>query len=803
MRLFLIKLIIFIYLPDSFAAIEPASLILEAFSPLCPDVVTRNVQGTLYNIQALTGVVNEISSKEQCTGTGQVNTILTDYNRTIGGYENYQNSANDIYQFERNDALLTNYLNSYDWEGVELGYIQEQLITNHFKLVEAKTFHENINSNYSNYAYGAGALVGSVDHLFLSFGAGNSCFDKWPSLMASMVSRTMMATSMFASPGTALGLATGGMMIDSLNRFMQKFKYDKILGNFDSIRLPLAMRCVSSALTRQYCDASDTDKIIDTYFDDHYDDERQKLFGLEILSHHLRGLGEWLEEIYAGSPIASEGDLINRQKPILQAELLKKINRYVQTYGRERGEIFKTIRNPKTLSKSVAIAIDSLALIMNRPTLTPTKNNFGRGEDTIENPIFYSINKFFLPFKILEPNWDSAPLCSQEGEEIKFCANVLNYIRFNTKRNLTIKDWTDTIDNAMTLVQQNLNTINIKRAKKVSVDPFTVLVSASRDLSNETGPLLALQKIRRYATFVYSYLNELGKNKDLSSVSPSDNNALPFHYYYSQMLNIQKTIDLTDEIILLIKEGNILREIPKDILPVECELPGEASNLYFTDQEFSIVDLESKSFFISACITKILKLDERGNDIYFSKVRSIVQYEIEARLKNDDFGNEVDDILSSIQGDIIQTLMSTYNTNNAQIGLAEVSTGLETSMGMSELALDEFFNYMTKPFAELIDDEKVTNIGLADLCFRLLPYIYNYAEEDKKSGKKEKMFEKIYPLCKNKVLSFKHGEPLVWSEVFEEVSAIPNHKKSSEKANCVLHRYYKKLRMIEKRLLRR
>ena len=328
-------------------------------------------------------------------------------------------------------------------------------------------------------------------------------------------------------PGTGLALASGGVLIHSINNFLNEYKFNSATRDFDEITTPTAIRCLSQAITTNYCESDENLKLIDTYLSDLENDE-ENLDGIELLTRHLGQLNTWLREVFAGSAITSEGDLANRERPILQSELLEKVLRYIETYGTIRRQLFNDIQTPREKSEAIAISISNLVEIMQKPTLTPTtggRNPWGTGNSNdLENPIFISRDKKLLPYQLYDPSLSNIPLCNAAGAE-RPCSSLLEYTRVKGIA-LSMNDWNDSLSNALGVVQEVLNQVNIQRARTVSVDAFSVIVRSNRDFNGETNALEALRKIQKNAQRIIEYLTSLDENESKDHQLPGAHSCL-------------------------------------------------------------------------------------------------------------------------------------------------------------------------------------------------------------------------------------------------------------------------------------
>ena len=157
-------------------------------------------------------------------------------------------------------------------------------------------------------------------------------------------------------------------------------------------------------------------------------------------------------------------------------------------------------------------------------------------------------------------------------------------------------------------------------------------------------------------------------------------------------------------------------------------------------------------------------LADRGNDVYFAKVRDMVSYEIEARLENGDFSEEIEQILMDTRMDLIQALSQTYSSSSggSNISLHQIITGLETSKDLTVQTVREFARFFKGAIENSIENgEKLMSTGqIQDFCFRVLPFV----DESDTSQMKE-----LQSLCQNVQMQFYlDGPSLSWDDFIEK-----------------------------------
>ncbi|WP_372654835.1 hypothetical protein, partial [Halobacteriovorax sp.] len=659
------------------ANLSVSETLLKAYSPLCPSITTGHVQGSLVHAQMMGNVVRELNQNSSCFQAVELERMSSDYSSLYENYMTYSDDRQQRLELEKKIALYTSLASSGALTEEEDLFLTNEILNSQASLINAQAGLGRFGDFRSRYAVGARQVVNSVDGFLGTWSQNPQCFQSKVSLISSLLSNSLLATSAFAAPGTSLALSSGAMVVRSLGQFVQHFKENRLLENIDEVQMPAALRCVSKALTDQYCSAIDTEKLVDSYRNDPISDGPQ-FEGLKLLKNHISELAHWLEEVYAGSAITSEGDLVNREKPILQSELLKKIKRYLQTYGTLRTKVFSEITSDTQRTDAIVIGIDRLVSIMSSPTLTPNPSSWGStsSDSDIENPIFVTRDSSLMPFQLLDPSITSIPRCDDDN------CTLIQYVR-KLGIELSLSKWTGAIANSLLVVEDVLGVVNQDRARTISVDAFSVIVGATRDIRGETNALSGLIMISENADRIMKFLTELGCSNQSRGCS-RDGSITILHKYYPQIINISKTKKLTESVISLIEETFEPRTLSQDRLPAECRNDTELMTFIFNDAE------EEKSFKITSCITKILKLAERGNNVYFNKIRDMVSYELEARLANDLLDQDLNEIILGTKADLVTTLLNTYSPTN-EINLSELVLGLKSSQNIVKNTAKNFF----------------------------------------------------------------------------------------------------------------
>ncbi len=769
----------------SFASATPAETLINAFGPQCPNVVTRHVQGSMINVNILASVVETLRDADDCLEANALSSSMRGYQSLYEQYEVYKETEHSKLILEQKIASYVAMTSDPSLSSNMTYLLEQEILSAQGDLISMQANISRFDEISGRYAQGSAQFINGVQSFLGNWNSPNSCLKEKGPLLNSLLSNSLLVTAAFVSPGTALALGAASVITTSVGNYVRDFKYNEQLKEYDDIKMPTALRCVSAVMADQFCGLQDTKRMIDSYRSDEVI-SNTKFQGIDLIDEHMRNLGHWLQEVYAGSAITSEGDLVNREKPILQAELLKKIRRYLQTYGTIRTKLYSEIKNERDRSNAVAIGIENLVYIMGEPSLKPSPPGYGRGDSGgIENPIFISRSKDVLPYNILgDQEHLGKPKCPVSSD--KGCGSVQAYINDRGLK-LTLGTWSQAISNALKVVDDVLELVNAERARTISVDAYSVLARANADIHGETNAFQGLLKVSKNAQRIATYLTESGCDMD-EEACYEDGSPRFRHRYYPQIVNVMKTKNLTDKIVNLIEEGFIPRSFPDNALPGECVVQPESveSKVLMNAGE------DQKAFIVTSCITKLLKLAERGNDVYFSKVRSMVSSEIEARFAlGDDFGQDIGDIISATRGDLVQSLQNTFGGED-QISLAEIHLGLETSQTAIKNVTENFFHLFRKQAIKSLTKMDLSKDEKAALCFRVLPYFGG------KGIAKSRFEKKAYNACKNVKMNFyKNGPTLVWRDY---VSGDHKPRKNIVERFCALRNYNRLNKLYRKQL---
>jgi hypothetical protein len=140
----------------------------------------------------------------------------------------------------------------------------------------------------------------------------------------------------------------------------------------------------------------------------------------------------------------------------------------------------------------------------------------------------------------------------------------------------------------------------------------------------------------------------------------------------------------------------------------------------------------------------------------------MVSYEMEARLKYNDLGNGLEDIVAATKSDLLQSILTSYASKDSRISLDDLKTGLETSQYDSKESLKIFFNFFKDDILIALKNNNIPGGPKADLCFRILPYL---DEND------QPLLKEAYNSCKlAQKRSYIDGPKILFSNFVQKVT---------------------------------
>jgi hypothetical protein len=762
----------------TFAEVRAPNLFLQTYGSQCNQVVTSDVGESLQNIQKMASIVDELKADQDCGGSTQVASALSRYSLVYADYQTRDENVQSKSILEQKIARYTVLLSDPSIDAESKNFFRKELVSAQANLISTDGNLKHFSTFSGRESRVARDLMESVNTYVGNLSQNTQCVEKKGTKVASLVSSALLTTSAFATGGTSLALATGGVVVQTGAIYLKERKSNNVLKDVDTIETPLAIRCTSQVLTDQYCKNEETKRLLQERQSalNNNESTKSKLESLNLLAYQLTGLSKWIEEVYSGSEINSAGDLINRSKPIEQAHLLKKITNMVQSFTSSRRSKIVATTNSVDRTTSIAKAIDSIAEIMIAPE--------GEQGQRIENPILNSRTRELLPFKLYRTDITKVPSVCGSGDDP--CKSFTDYVANQKDFILTIEDFNRAIDNATIIISNTRNEVNLELAKKVTLDAYTVLVNSNRVLSGEVNAFQGLAKIRNNADKISASLKRMG-----CANSPVDCET-PLNQYYPQFSNVLKTKQLVESVMGLIQESYVSGPIPEASIPKECKTSSLAETL-INKTVLGEDEVETKSFQIITCISKILKIQERGNSFLLTKVRDMVSYDLEARLKNGELGDAVTHIANTSRKDLVESILNSYKVNDSTISIDDVILGLETAQNNTTQLMETFYDFFEKDFKKSLKSTKLSAGEKKDLCLRVVPFLREDAQD---------LLKLSYDVCKNvSYQSYKNGPKISFADHVQYGSGVFKSKfklKGTVASRlCFYRNYSRKNRLID------
>jgi hypothetical protein len=721
--------------------VRPARLLINTFGVQCPQVIPKTVVPAILNLDSLYNIVQDLKNSNECNSVGQMSSILANYSGIFQDYSVKNGEEQSQLKLEKIIAMYTQMLNDSILTPAQTIYVQDQIVKNQTSRVNIKAGLTRFQDFSGRESKGANQLIVSLDtFLSNSFASQNSaCYQKNPAQLTNLISTILTSTASFAAPGAALALSAAGVVTSTIGKYVVDFKSRKTMTNLNDSEMPIALRCVSEVLTEQYCSASETIKLINERIDSD-NTTSPKFEGINLLSYQLDKLSNWLESVHAGSPITSEGDLVNRQKTKKQGELLVDIKMAIEAYAAQEERNIMNISKDEKRSSTILNDFYFIVTIMSSGSIKGY-NIYG-ANSLPENPLFKAVDIRLMPYAIYRRGeFEAVPYCGPNP-----CPSLNDYLVYNHKPPLGLSDWHRALENIQELINSSIDAINTVRASTDSVDARSII-------SGNTNAYDALLKIKRNGIRISKYLSD---HKNVN------------HDYSDQISIINSTVNLAQQVANLIDESSIPRSIPDELAPSDCrrEIKLYDFNPQIDDEQL----LEKKSFQITACISKILKLDERGSDVFFTKVRNMVSYEMEARFLYKELGDGVNDLINSTKDDLVNTILNSYSSPDSSMSVGQVRGSLEDAQKASQDTLNQFFDFFISDLIKALNDPGINGYAKNDLCFRVLPYLDNT---------KAHALNNIYAACSNASLQeYKNGPIIRFADYIQK---IPRHGLHPEK----------------------
>lgn len=786
----------------TFARFDIASRLIDTYGNQCPTVITPDVSSALSKVRAMVEMFKQLQQEGECVGASYNIPVADNFQTMYGKYLVYADNQNSKIKLERKIAKLTFLLESSDTlSDTDRAYFEDQVVQAQSQLIDLRSDDRRFSSLNTPYARAAQGVTTSLTNFLNSTQGLQGCLLNKSQVIGSVVSSALQGAGEFLAPGASVAAGAAGVAASALSAWIRAIRFGKIIDDFDRVQMSTALQCVSEVFTKHYCEAADTKKLIDAY---RFDDPRTTQFeGLELLNTKIRNLDHWLREVFAGSEITGEGDLVTRVEPIRQFNFLNEVLLFIPAYKNERLRDFQGITDQDNKNVAIANAIRGLVFIMTSPTLEPCisgRCNFNSSGQDFENPIWQRRDSNLMAYQLYDPSIKERPFCDENGQ-IR-CGNLTEFIQFNKDIQLGLNDWNNAVEAALATVNDVLSQVIVLRDQAVAVDAYRILTLANRDLAKDGNALEALDLVRENAERIQDYLLELGCKDDPTTCEQDANGKLIAsnqHRYAPQIIDTGRTLNLASEVLRLTKEGLIDRTIDDDFFPDECRVSNGSETDALEDDFIGGIDdpANKKAFKVTTCISNILKLRTRGTSVFMRKIRNMVSYEIEARASHDEFDDELRDILYLTRGDLLMTLRRSFTPAGSDelTSLDTIYHEKSRSQKILRDSLLEFFEVLDGRAYQVLRKLKKDDNGLelTNLCLRLMPMI----EDDSRDLKR------VNKVCQDVVRKsiYKEGPKIAWKDYVDGGEFRTN--KSEKERFCAFRDYQRDNRIIEDRRNRR
>lgn len=726
-----------LWIDMAMADFDFASNIISAFRPTCRETITDQGEASLATVQQMRSVFQQLKDDPNCILAAQQISAMQNFQETYERYLVYGENQLERRRLQRTIAGYVTMLADPGLRPEDIEFLRGQIINAQSSLIQVRADRGRFDYLISPYAGGASKVVDSVSGFLSTLQAHQGCYNKYPGLISSLIGNTMLGVAPFLEPTASIGMATGGILVHSVGAIIRQLSLGDILEDIQELQQSMAFQCLSESFTNEVCRQEELRHLIEDYKKETNAQDQElnsKFFGIDLQSDELINVDRWLTVVHAGSDITSEGDLINRNRPIKQVEFIKEVIRYLPVYQQIKRREFSRISDASRLTESMAISTELIINIFRGPTVTPSR---GPGPiPNLENPIFASRDTGLLIFQLLNPALSAIPFCNEAGQPQRECNSLLDYVNNNLQTDLSISRWDEIIENATSILNDVLQITTDERDEKIIDDAYSVLVFATRDHKGDTNALDGLKSVESYGLKVEKYLIEegcKGENAHHCDTVEGEKVALFTHPHFGKVVDIKRTRNLNKKVMELLIEGLRPRSVPEEFFPSICRKtakPDDGDDDGDSDDkkirsptDFDRIEPDlNKPFRVNSCITKILKLDDRENQFYFNKIRNIVTYELEARFKNKEMDKYTTRLIYDTEADLIDALQDAYDVAGTdRLTQDAILGGIPRSQN---LLIKNLYLFGEEAEDMIMDTlESVKGDEKDDLCFRILPMI--------------------------------------------------------------------------------
>ena len=319
----------FINLNSSFAAssYDPTNDLITAY---CSGSVGEHSRNALAQAEALKDTVERIKNDAACSDVYAASMNLYENLSKLGSlYENNKNSQEfkvnrffDEMEIERSrlmDSHIASYLSahpgatpqelaaerlSYSPTSPLLTSLEETYAQEKINLISTTiTLDGPQQKNEQDYRIQKIAAIKSgVENLFSSLKSSTECSRNYGNLLSQMGAQVLGTAGSIYSGIIGSSLLAGSVFISGTSELITQIKYKTKLDELKNTRLQLALGCSLEGIAKTYCEARNTQTVLNNILKFDPSVAEQNVFkGISLLTKEIIPFNKWVQRIVAGS----------------------------------------------------------------------------------------------------------------------------------------------------------------------------------------------------------------------------------------------------------------------------------------------------------------------------------------------------------------------------------------------------------------------------------------------------------------------------------------------------------------------
>lgn len=726
---------------------QPAQFILDNYSASCPETASPGASNAEILIGKFRDVLNLLKNQSNTCFDAS---FLASFNYFQSSYDRYQSYRNNRLNKLETTEKIQSYLTQLEDPSLSPDTalsVQQALFDSQNELIQLNFKEKLYNKGSERWGDGVNQLAKGLETLTTVISNSPNCLGKQFSGLISTSLATASALS--ANPASSLGLGAGAVFAEVLRKYVANYKLEGSLRDMDLNQFPKAIRCVSEAFSKQYCESWDTKVLVEKYYNideiQNNRDEANPVGGLNLLEFKTQSLNNWLIGIYAGSPVSSEQAADQRKEILRQISFLEVLTNTLEGRIAEIWENFSSRGDSEVEESVVFAAIKEIIDLMIASSQT------GGFSGSFPNPIFDGrYASLTIGYRIIGEV--SNPMCDNgiggqtpcTSFDIYFTNGVSRLNRFKASSFFSHGQ------QSLRIVNEVLNELRIVSQNIINFDPQRTLSNYNIRNNQYNSPEESIRGIKGYLVRIKKYFYDKGCEDSLVSCSSQEEENLLseipiYHPYIRQIQYAQKMEKKIDGIATVMFEsldmnraldldvfkkigcGNILPKPPTDDMA-----EGESDDLCEEgDPEFKkCYKGKKKASFITQCVYLMADLDFKGTQNFFNGLQNVVTAEVEIRGEFNEFDDISDEIIRSSRLDLLDTLSRALNPREDEIvPKDDILDKLEDERGPLSRTVRVFTEYFGGKMGRSLVTVRLKPREKRNYCFRLLPMIFDVVRD--------------------------------------------------------------------------